>query len=247
MAVDKDVGRFASEHVAQQLEGFGFQVVTAKEMSALIGAERERALLGCDSSGCLAELGDALGAQLVILGELARIGKLIQVNVKVVTSRGTGTRASFSKRLTSDDQLLEALDEAAKALAEQLGSPATEAGVSAPGPSRLRAPVIVLGVVGLLGLAGGGVLTSQAAGVDASLRAPPFAGAAPYSTAETQDLVSRGKTFQLASVAAYAVGAAALTGAVVLFARGPAPEPRVAVSALAGPGALGLVVGGALP
>ncbi len=247
VAVDKDVGRFASEHVAQQLGTYGFHVVTAKEMGALIGAERERQLLNCDSSGCLAELGDALGAEGIILGELARLGKHIQLNVKVVGSRGTGTRASFSKRLSGDDQLLEALDEAAKVLAEQLGAPRVEAVASASGPSRLRAPVIALGAVALVGLAGGGVLTAQAAAVDTSLRAPLGAGMTPYSPQQTADLVARGKGLQLGSALAYGVGAAAAVASIALFAVGPGTPAAPTVTALAGPQGFGVFIGGAFP
>src|SRR5438128_1810620 len=66
--LDQKKADFFREYLAQSLGDHGFDVITAKQMAAVIGLERQKQLLGCadSSSSCLAELAGALGAELLL-------------------------------------------------------------------------------------------------------------------------------------------------------------------------------------
>ncbi len=236
VAVSAEVGRFASEHLAQQLTERGLRVVTARDMASLLGQERQRQLSGCDTTGCLAELGDALGAEALVLGELARLGKLMQVNVKVVSTRGGAARATFSRRIHDDEELLAALDEAAGVLASQLAPPGSPAAVPPGSSSQWRPLPIVLGVVAALCVAGGVVGLMDAHGVENTLRAPLRPGLSPLAIAEVDALVSRGGRSQTLGWVGLGLGAGSGAGAVVLGLSPSSPPPASGASSAPTPG-----------
>jgi hypothetical protein len=121
--IDGEVGAFYAEHLALQLKFAGADVVTAKEISALLGMERQRQLLGCadSSSSCIAEIASALGADGVVLGDIAQVGDALQVNLKIVSASDARTLAAFSASPATEKELLERLTEAAYAMARQTG------------------------------------------------------------------------------------------------------------------------------
>jgi hypothetical protein len=119
---------FVSEQLAQELRDVGLEVVTAKEVGAVLGFERQKQLLECGDTGvCLTELANALGADAVLVGELAQVGKKIQVNVRVVSARDARVLGSSSERVAGREAVLDALGRAAKkigpSVARALGKP----------------------------------------------------------------------------------------------------------------------------
>src|SRR5262245_15063642 len=68
----KRLGSIITENVASELSASGrVEVVTSSDLNAILGLERQRQLLGCDTeatSNCLAELTGALGAPLLVSG-----------------------------------------------------------------------------------------------------------------------------------------------------------------------------------
>jgi len=66
---------FFSEHLAQQLAAAGAKVSSDREISALLGLERKRQLLGCSesSSQCVTELAGALGVDALVVGDVAKL------------------------------------------------------------------------------------------------------------------------------------------------------------------------------
>src|SRR5690242_5299342 len=78
---------FYSEQLAEHLRDNGIEVVTGREMAALMGLERQRQLVGCaaDSNNCLAELANALGVDGLLVGDVARLGSRFQLSVKVLS------------------------------------------------------------------------------------------------------------------------------------------------------------------
>ncbi|HLL53311.1 MAG TPA: hypothetical protein VK447_07190, partial [Myxococcaceae bacterium] len=120
--VDAKVASFFSDHFAQQLAFGGIQVITASEISALIGYERQKQLLGCseDSTNCIAELGGALGADGIISGTVGRFGTTYQLNLKVLSTKDGSVLGVASRKVQTDEQLLEGLTETARQLAPEL-------------------------------------------------------------------------------------------------------------------------------
>lgn len=95
----------------------GLEIVTSKELAAVLGLARQRELLGCDAPSCHAEVGGALDADLMIIGSLAKLGESWMLNVQLLDGR-TARNLSQSKRRVKGgvDGLLDALPEMAREL-----------------------------------------------------------------------------------------------------------------------------------
>lgn len=96
----------------------GVSVLTQSDVAALLGAERTRQMLGCTDSGCIAELGGALGADRVVHGSIGRVGESLVVNLAALDPRRAATVASVSERLRGGGE--EAFLDALPALADGL-------------------------------------------------------------------------------------------------------------------------------
>lgn len=121
--LSKETGEFYANHLAQQLDLAGLRVVTAQEVAAVIGLERQKQLLGCaqGSESCMAELGDMLGVEALVAGDLGKIGDSFQLNVKVISHRGE-LLALHSGAAGSEKELLQSLTDAAYRIAPEVGS-----------------------------------------------------------------------------------------------------------------------------
>ncbi|HVE82511.1 MAG TPA: hypothetical protein VND93_06675, partial [Myxococcales bacterium] len=86
-------------------------VMTGADVAAVVGNERERQLLGCTDTTCLAELGGALGADRIIHGSVGRVGGSLLVNLTSLDPRSGKAVASVSERLKGggDEAFLDAL------------------------------------------------------------------------------------------------------------------------------------------
>jgi hypothetical protein len=116
----EDVGRFYSEHFAEQMRAAGFEVTTAQQISTLLGFERQKALMACSDASCVAELANALGVDALITGQLGKFGPSYQVNVNVISARDGQTIASHSGRVKAEDAVLEELERAAREMAPEV-------------------------------------------------------------------------------------------------------------------------------
>lgn len=245
--VDPAVGRFYTEHVAQQLKLLGLEIVTMKEIESLLGMERQRQLLGCDSnsSSCIAELANALGTDGVLLGDIARLGARYTVNLKIIGGEDGRTLAVFSGNASSDEEVVDTLTRGARTLAldatKKLGRAPPRLEVqatasSAPAPYRKLA--IVPGALAIVAVGVGiGLLVWSNADYNALKTGMPGAAAQMIST--------RGQTTAPVGVGALVFGGVALGTAVLLFLLGH--EAPVAVGVGAGGGGAGLVFSGAWP
>lgn len=134
--LDPAIASFYAEHFAQQLSLRQLSVVTAAEITALIGLERQRHLLGCeeDASSCLAELSNALGVDGIVTGSVGKLGKTLQANIKIIRSTDGSTLSLISRTAASEDALFDALTEASALAASDVLSrlrPGTQAAVDA--------------------------------------------------------------------------------------------------------------------
>src|ERR1043165_1255027 len=78
----KDRVDFFADHFAQELSNRGIRVITAQEVSAVLGLARTQQLMGCDegATSCMTELADALGVDGVITGSIGQFGGTYQGN-----------------------------------------------------------------------------------------------------------------------------------------------------------------------
>jgi hypothetical protein len=89
----------------------GLSVMAESDIAALLGVEKTKAMLGCTDSGCIAEVGGALGADRIIHGSIGRVGSSLLVNISSLDPRKSTHAASVSERLkgATDEGFLDAL------------------------------------------------------------------------------------------------------------------------------------------
>ena len=203
------------------------EVTTASDLSHLLGLERQKQLLGCDTeaASCLAELANALGTDGVLVGSITRSGNSYLAVLKVIRQKNGNVWWSSSARVTGEPALLDWLDEQANA------------SVNAMFP---KAPVpvgpFVLGGAGLVALGVGAtfVALSNTVSLDAVRNAPTEAALATALDA--------GRSQNTAGFICLGVGGAAVATSVIwLVARG-APSTTVALVPL--PGGMVASIGG---
>lgn len=157
---------FYADHFAARLAATdeAVRVVTQRDIADVLGVERQKQLMGCsdDASNCMAELAGALGVDGLVTGQVAKIGKSFQVNVKVLAADGSKTMFVHSSALlATEEALVEELNAVAvKLLArvrDQTGGSTTSApsaatSVSAPPGRGLNGLKLIPGGLGVVGL-----------------------------------------------------------------------------------------------
>jgi hypothetical protein len=223
VGVEKERAEFYTEHFAQQLRSTGLHIVTQREMSALLGLERQKQLLGCSdaASSCMAELASALGADAVALGDIARLdGGKYQVNLKLLNATTGQVLSTRAGRVEGEEALTDALSRAAYEMGVELLPKLRPGENLAPAVQRdfSRAPLrklsFIPAVVGVGGFALGAVMLAQAGASHRKLTDP---GALPLSSEEGVAVREAGKTQQLVGGICLAVGAVGVAAAAAMF------------------------------
>ena len=205
------------------------RVITPRDIAAVLGLERQKEMLGCGSGECMAELGNALGVQGVVLGDVVKLGSAIQVNVHVIEPAGGRRLAEASTRVTHDDALFDALTQLGLDLRAQfyraLGLVAPPPLVAAPQPepksrgTRRFFPIPL--AAGGAALITAGVFFGLAEGSYQQLTNGTPRSITSVSAATLAD---NGRNFQLAGAVLLGVGVVALLGGVALLLFGSRPE-----------------------
>lgn len=120
--VTREAADFYANHLAQQLNLVGVRVITPNEISAILGFDRQRQLLGCSKEGssCLLELANALGVDGVVTGDVGKFGDSYQINVKIVSAQDGSLLSAFSNRVEGEPRLLDAFTEGARQSAPEI-------------------------------------------------------------------------------------------------------------------------------
>ncbi|MBL8917667.1 MAG: hypothetical protein JNJ54_02310 [Myxococcaceae bacterium] len=232
--VSAEKAQFFATHLASALRSRGLSVITAQDISTVLGVERQKQLLGCgeDTSSCLVELGNALGAELILTASIAKLESTWQVNLRVLRAGDGKVAATQLAKATSQEQLLDALDTAAAGLALELGVK--------PAPRSARSlawiPAVAAGGFAIAG----GIFYGLALGRSADLDKRLEPG---VTRADLDPIVRSGQTFELLGWAGGVLALASGATALVMFIAG-APAPAVSFTPVPGGGVVGL--GGAL-
>lgn len=107
-------------------------VLTQTDIAAALGRERQAQLLGCTETGCMAELGQAMGARYIVSGRLDKVGDQFVLVASLFDS--VSSRALGRTRQETDE--LDRLPASAKAAGETLlGSLGLSAPAALPPPA----------------------------------------------------------------------------------------------------------------
>lgn len=223
-------GRFFEQQLVQELSlRDGLKVTSAEDVGRLLGLERQRALLGCAATSCVAELAGALGADAVLASTLAHVGSSWTLSVRVNEATHAEAVSVFTARASSEEAVLGLLGAAADKVRDDL-----ERWRRGPAPS-VRSRAWVPLVAGVLCAGAGGV----AFGLSRAEAARFETGAGFVTGADVHAAATTGALEQTLGVVGLGVGAAALvTGGVMALLGGEPASETVAV----GPASSGLGV-----
>ncbi len=210
-------------------------IVTARDISQVLGMERQRELLGCGTTNCVAELAGAMGADAMLSGTVAKSDRSITMVLRAIRANDASELVSATIRVDNEDALQDWIEANAKEFGEQLV--AKYRGVARTrsfGPSAVpRITVLAAGVV----LAGAGAITR-------GLAEGPASQLRNVSKAQPIDIPStaaQGRVLESAGNVMLGVGGAAIVTAAILFVV-QRPEPSVAF--IATPAGVAVVAAG---
>lgn len=130
------------------------RVTTPADVAAVLGMERQKQLLGCTESNCVAELAGALGAKALVTGELAVVGEILQLSVRVIDATSARPLFQALERHRDAASLLSAIDRLAIAAADAVGE---RFGLTTR-PSGSPGKIVLFAGGGALAVAGGVLL-----------------------------------------------------------------------------------------
>ena len=91
-------------------------VMTASEMQSLVALESEKAVAGCADDSCLAEIANAIGARLVVLGQMGSLGQTRVLNLSLFDS----DKGRVASRATVKAATLDVLAEKAEPVLDSM-------------------------------------------------------------------------------------------------------------------------------
>ena len=82
--------------IAADVTALGHDVVSSADINAMLSYEKQKDLVGCESdTACLAEIGGALGADLMLSGAVGKLGDSFNVSLVLVDIRTSSVRQRF--------------------------------------------------------------------------------------------------------------------------------------------------------
>lgn len=142
-------------HLAQQPS---LTVLSSDDLRRVADLEAQKQAVGCDEQSCLAELAGAVGAELVVFGNVAQLGALTQINISVLDVVHASVRGRRSVEVATLDAVPAQVRAAADALFGLQQQPAP-----ADGPPLLLVGGIGVGVGVVVGVVGAVMLASDQA------------------------------------------------------------------------------------
>jgi len=134
-----DIASMASpltEILTTELESLvDIEVIGSSDISAMLGFEKEKELLGCeDDITCIAEIGGALGVDLLLVSEIGRVGGTYVLTLKLIDTQTGAVLKRGYKSVPNADALIGAV-KPALAVVVPLISPKAAIARSDPTPA----------------------------------------------------------------------------------------------------------------
>jgi TolB-like protein len=143
-------------------------VLSTEDLRAAVSIESESRAMGCDTTSCLAEVGQALGARYIVHGSVAKVGNAYAVYLNLFDTDKNEALAREAVDADSEGALLAAVRRGTALIRDRVAAVApAPSGNGAAGEEPLE-PMFVTGVVvagvGALATVIGGVIALGAAG-----------------------------------------------------------------------------------
>lgn len=119
--MEPDVAKYFAEHFERELRKRGAQVLSAADVEVMLGVERQKQLLGCSDGNCMAELGNALGADAMVVVSVVRLDGSLRAAIKVLVPTTGKLLAETEASAGGDEAFLAALTNAADRVGVSLG------------------------------------------------------------------------------------------------------------------------------
>jgi len=88
MGVDKALATNLTDVLTVELKQFkGFQVISRQEIGTMLNFEAVKQGAGCDEEGCFAEIGNALGVNILVTGTIGKVEETYLINLKLIDIR----------------------------------------------------------------------------------------------------------------------------------------------------------------
>jgi TolB-like protein len=130
--------------VVSEVSKAGYDVLSQADISAMVGFEKQKRMLGCEETGCLAELGGALGVDFLLTGQVGQIGTRYRISLLVVDAKKSRVVARAAQFCDQNEDALARVAEqtVAQVLAPVRGDfqPGPPAAAPRPRPDLAAAP-----------------------------------------------------------------------------------------------------------
>jgi hypothetical protein len=135
-----------------ELSHRNYDVLSSRDLAAAANVEADRQAAGCDSTSCLMEIAEAMGADLLAYGDVVRLNKTLLVTLNVFDAKAGKAVGRDQLKVADLDALPDAV---AASLNQLLGETAPAPVVATPTAGPSLAPVVTIagasvGVVGLV-------------------------------------------------------------------------------------------------
>lgn len=95
-------------------------VMAAKDVTALIGLDRQRQLMGCEGSSCVVELANALGVDGLVVMSVTKSDPYYLASARVLRTRDGSAWTQATRRVDREGQLFDAMQEMADTFVPEL-------------------------------------------------------------------------------------------------------------------------------
>jgi hypothetical protein len=118
-----DVPRSLTKMLLATLDPIGnLRTVSTDDVQAMLNVEKQKDLIGCTTTACMAEIGGALGTDVVLYGEISRIGSRYSVTMSLVSSGKAQVLGRVSAVTdANEDALIAALPQITRDIVSKLG------------------------------------------------------------------------------------------------------------------------------
>lgn len=142
--VDARVAQVVADSLLVELRKLeGVSVIGMDEVRAMLDQEAARQMTGCDDASCLADIAGALGAEILVVGSLARVGDEHVFGLRRIQQAEARVVGTVSRRLVAEDgeEFLAAIGPAvAELFPDYALRPGKERGVAEEEALRLNPP-----------------------------------------------------------------------------------------------------------